>query len=211
MARYVSNHQSAAQLISELKSFNGNSMSGVAFAPVTTARMPREWSRVYHSMRERIIYVVKSWNTPIAWLTADNVWYFPSVSYSGYTSRHQSLTRQGIWQWLIKNGHTFRADPQNFREGDQYATYNEMCERWSLGLMVPKQRAYAYTTPRGIRNGDYVQFPHIDDDGRYRVVYEKFSEIGYAGKRVYYAVTMIDGKRVHTYLGQSDERNPRLR
>lgn len=210
MTRYISNHQSAAEFIARLESFNGNSMSGVAFAPVTTARMPREWSRVYHSMRERIVYVVKSFNTPIAWYDVDGRWWFPRVTYSGYSSRHQSHTRRGIHMHMDAMGRNY-IDPLTIVGADEFCTFDEIMTGVETNRCLPVARNYAYVTSRGVKNGDYVQFPHIDEDGRYRIVYDKFSERGYAGKTVHYAVTYIEGVKHHTYLGETGERVGRLR
>ena len=209
MSRFISNNQSAAKLISELASFDGNSMSGVTFAPVTTARMPREWSRVYHSMRERIVYVVKSFNTPIAWYDVDGRWWFPRVTYSGYSSRHQTYARKGIHMHMDAMGRNW-VDPLNIVNADEFCTYDEIMSGVKNSRSLPVARKESYVTVRGIKSGDYIQFG-IDETGRYRPVYSVTSERGYANKRVYYALTYVEGKEYRAYIGESDERSSRLR
>lgn len=45
---------------------------------------------------ERIRYVVKSYNTPIAWRLEDGTWEVPAEKYSRTTSRHQSVVRRAV-------------------------------------------------------------------------------------------------------------------
>jgi hypothetical protein len=44
------------------------------------------------------VYLIRSYNTPIAWLDARGEWTIPDVKYSVTTSRHQGKIRTAISQ-----------------------------------------------------------------------------------------------------------------
>jgi hypothetical protein len=47
----------------------------------------------YHADANKIIYVVISYNTPIAWVTQDGTVYNVGMSFSATTSKHQGTVR----------------------------------------------------------------------------------------------------------------------
>lgn len=70
-------------------------MSAVSFAPTGTGRLPSWWARRYEADNRNhgIVYTVRSYATPIAWVRADGQTVIPSVGYSVTTTRHQNLCR----------------------------------------------------------------------------------------------------------------------
>lgn len=70
-------------------------MSAVDYAPSSTGRLPVEWVRRYDADNRNpgIVYTVRSWATPIAWILATGQIVIPDVSYSITTTRHQNLCR----------------------------------------------------------------------------------------------------------------------
>lgn len=73
--------------------FNANgTLRGLDFAPLDTGRLPEPWRTEYRENIDRIVYVVRSYATPIAWVLndGDGSEVIPPVRYSVSTSRHQS-------------------------------------------------------------------------------------------------------------------------
>lgn len=70
-------------------------MSAVDYAPSFTGRLPVEWARRYDADNRNpgIVYTVRSWATPIAWICATGQIVIPDVGYSISTTRHQNLCR----------------------------------------------------------------------------------------------------------------------
>lgn len=70
-------------------------MSAVSFAPTGTGRLPSWWVRRYDVDNRAcgIVYTVRSYATPIAWVRADGSTVIPPVGYSVTTTRHQNLCR----------------------------------------------------------------------------------------------------------------------
>jgi hypothetical protein len=70
-------------------------MSAVAYAPSFTGRLPVDWVQRYDADNRNpgIVYTVRSWATPIAWIRATGHVVIPDVSYSVSTTRHQNLCR----------------------------------------------------------------------------------------------------------------------
>ena len=70
-------------------------MSAVPFAPTGTGRLPPCWARRYDADNRAhgIVYTVRSYATPIAWVRADGRTVIPPVGYSLTTTRHQNLCR----------------------------------------------------------------------------------------------------------------------
>lgn len=62
-----------------------------------TGRLPNEWVTRYRAddRNPGIVYTVRSWATPIAWVRADGEVIIPDESYSRTTTRHQNLCR--VW------------------------------------------------------------------------------------------------------------------
>ena len=59
-------------------------------------RLPERFHSQYQGdMMSKGFYVVKSYDTPIAWFTRGQ-WVIPDVKYSVTTSRHQNIVRKGI-------------------------------------------------------------------------------------------------------------------
>lgn len=69
---------------------------------VSPGRLPREWvddlTRVTKAARKANVnvYVVFSYQTPMAWYYAPEGWTFPDVKYSPTTTQHQHYIRNGI-------------------------------------------------------------------------------------------------------------------
>jgi len=61
-------------------------------------RLPEDWAAVLRNdiATVGVVYVVKSYATPIAWQRLDGVVVIPDVRYSPTASRAQSLCRQGF-------------------------------------------------------------------------------------------------------------------
>lgn len=83
---YIARHE---EFTSHTKSFRGvverrNAWSSVGMLPPS----------MKHGLDDAI-YVVYSYNTPIAWFSG-GTWYYPEVKYSRTTTHHQSQTRWGI-------------------------------------------------------------------------------------------------------------------
>ncbi|MFG1705424.1 hypothetical protein ACFLIM_19720 [Nonomuraea sp. M3C6] len=70
-------------------------LSAVCSPPAETGRLPVEWVQRYRADVPRIVYVVLSFATPIAWVRDDGEVIIPDCCYSLTTSRHQRLCR--IW------------------------------------------------------------------------------------------------------------------
>lgn len=70
-------------------------MSAVAYASSFTGRLPVDWVQRYDADNRNpgIVYTVRSWATPIAWVRATGRVVIPDVSYSVSTTRHQNLCR----------------------------------------------------------------------------------------------------------------------
>ncbi|MFC5833272.1 hypothetical protein [Nonomuraea insulae] len=68
-------------------------LSAVCRAPEETGRLPAEWAERYRADVPRIVYVVLSYATPIAWVRDDNRVIIPDCCYSLTTTRHQRLCR----------------------------------------------------------------------------------------------------------------------
>lgn len=56
-----------------------------------SGKLPEPWKTLYEASREAgtVRYTVLSYDTPIAWTTADGYLFFPEVRYSVTTSAHQ--------------------------------------------------------------------------------------------------------------------------
>ncbi|WP_433432016.1 hypothetical protein [Nonomuraea sp. CA-141351] len=68
-------------------------LSAVCSPPAETGRLPAEWVERYRSDQSRIVYVVLSYATPIAWVCDDGEVIIPEGRYSLITTRHQRLCR----------------------------------------------------------------------------------------------------------------------
>lgn len=66
-------------------------LSAVCQAPAETGRLPYEWVERYRADMPRIIFVVRSYATPIAWIRDDDQVVVPDCEYSRTTIRHQRL------------------------------------------------------------------------------------------------------------------------
>lgn len=62
------------------------------------SRMPFRWLLDYRAdvHKGRVLYEVRSWNTPIAWYVEDEGWVMPPIGYTSYTSRQQALVRRAL-------------------------------------------------------------------------------------------------------------------
>lgn len=82
-------------------------MSAVPFAPTGTGRLPSWWARRYDADNRAhgIVYTVRSYATPIAWVRADGRTVIPPVGYSLTTTRHQNLCRA----WLASASEATKA------------------------------------------------------------------------------------------------------
>lgn len=83
--------------VDTLKPFRVGNVSGTANDLFDAGRMPEPFRTEYlNAMRDnRVRYVIRSYHTPIAWLT-DEGWTIPPVPYSRTTSNHQSVTAVAV-------------------------------------------------------------------------------------------------------------------
>lgn len=79
--------------------FEGNSLRGHRVPPGTDIVMGMlnddERRRLEAENEHNTVYVVWSYNTPIAWCVAD-AWHFVTRKFSPTTSRHQSIVRRAL-------------------------------------------------------------------------------------------------------------------
>lgn len=86
-----------AEFITHNKTLRGTglraSIEGINWAP--GGYLPPEWAaRFYADQAAGIDYLVRSYGTPIGWVTAAGEYVIPDVKYSVTTSRHQGYLRQ---------------------------------------------------------------------------------------------------------------------
>ena len=103
--RYASSSYGAAghrtiEAIQNRKDFDAGNLHGWGYPSGNghldqRHRLPGVWALDFRA-DIRIIYVVRSWNTPIAWYVDGEGWVMPPIGYSGYTSRHQALVRRAV-------------------------------------------------------------------------------------------------------------------
>jgi hypothetical protein len=84
--------------------FKAASVSGTADPSSYTGRLPEPYASQYLNAYHagRIVYVVLSYATPIAWKLDDGQWVQPDARYSATTSGHQSrvavaIAHKGFW------------------------------------------------------------------------------------------------------------------
>lgn len=87
--------------IARRENFDGNSLSGRAFAPTAfviygTGYLPAEHRHALQAVQAHVTYVVSSYGTPIAWVLDDGTVTVPDVKYSRTTCRGQHLTRLAL-------------------------------------------------------------------------------------------------------------------
>ena len=88
-------------LLAKRKPFDTyGAMSAVPFPPAEKGRLPSLWARLYDadSRGGGIVFAVRSYATPIAWVRVDGRTVIPPVTYSPTTTRHQNLCRA----WLAR-------------------------------------------------------------------------------------------------------------
>lgn len=84
------------------RSFRGERVTDWRALPSWPGQLPEHFAGFYQAHRDRIDYVIYSYETPIAWHVravpgaAAAAWYYPSTRYSVTTSRHQSQTHVAI-------------------------------------------------------------------------------------------------------------------
>ncbi len=99
-------NKGASDCITLRQNFNANSMSGrwtgysSAGIMPASARDEFQW-HMHNAVSEgRELYVVYSYDTPIAWYDPfHRQWYYVDAKYSVTTSRHQSIVRMAIDMW----------------------------------------------------------------------------------------------------------------
>lgn len=76
------------------ETFEGNSMYAVRMlaSHVSTGQLSGDDLKAFRAIQGEA-YVVKSYNTPIAWITEDGTVTIPDTKYSATTSRQQNLCR----------------------------------------------------------------------------------------------------------------------
>lgn len=74
----------------------GGALSGHTSAPLSAGELPSRWRNVWFDVRDRVVYVAKSYDTPIYWVLDDGTTYRPNVRYSNTTSHHQGSCPRGI-------------------------------------------------------------------------------------------------------------------
>lgn len=95
------------KLIRDLVDFDAGNLHGSGSTYLHHSRMPVIWDEEFRADAHRIIYVVRSWNTPIAWFIEGEGWIYPPIGYTSYTSRQQNLVRHAI-----EKGHVPRTVPR---------------------------------------------------------------------------------------------------
>ncbi|MEQ4720915.1 hypothetical protein [Nonomuraea sp. B19D2] len=70
-------------------------LSAMYSPPAETGCLSSDWVERYRADEPRIVYVVLSYATPIAWIRDDGEVVIPACRYSLTTTRHQRLCR--IW------------------------------------------------------------------------------------------------------------------
>lgn len=87
----------AQSAISTRQAFTSDSALTAEFGPPRYGHLPHEEVfKIQKALAQagRELYVVYSYNTPIAWAGPGEPLYLPNVKYSATTSRHQSVVRR---------------------------------------------------------------------------------------------------------------------
>ena len=84
----------AAGLIAQRQPFTAAALSGTLSNHGAGRLLDADAAR-WRLDRDRVLYVVYSYGTPIAWLTADG-WQVVEQRFSVTTSRHQSIVRRAV-------------------------------------------------------------------------------------------------------------------
>ena len=94
--------RNADTFISALEPFHtGNPLGGLTGTDRpsrATGQLPRAWADAYQQSydADALVYVVYSYQTPIAWVTRAGVAVIPDVKYSVTTSSHQGIARVAL-------------------------------------------------------------------------------------------------------------------
>lgn len=74
---------------------SGFAMKGIEGASGSLGQLPKEYVDQYNALAKAnaLAYTVKSYNTPIAWVTTEGTVIIPEVKYSVTTTHHQGLCR----------------------------------------------------------------------------------------------------------------------
>lgn len=110
MAIGIKNRQKIIEHIASLDNFVIGNMRGAWYpngTGPTVGKLPPELRRSLrgtgHVLEDMMpVYVVYSYDTPIAWRRPGGPWRRPEVRYSVTTSHHQSLAAQGARGWDAK-------------------------------------------------------------------------------------------------------------
>ena len=148
--------------------FKSGRMRGIDGSVYHMGRLPNAWATIYRRDINNIAYTVMSYDTPIAWLRVNiggtMTWFMPWVSYSSYSSAHQSHVMSVI---RLKR----------YVSGDQYETVANIDRRYDTvhygqanPRVFPHRRMLTGRTTRSIKNGDYIYFTGFG----WCVVYHKF-------------------------------------
>lgn len=201
--RYVSNHSSATEFILARREFNGSSMRGRTTPNYEVGRLPEAWRDVYYHTANDIDYIVYSFATPIAWHTRDGLWFVPSVTYSGYSSRHQWYARRAA---MTDNTFKSRIECDRYYTSTEIMAFVHQYRETGDVTIHHTNRQYAYVTVRGIKPGDYV----MSETG-WRTVYGTERVKGVFGSYYWRAITVRGGEMLSVYIGDATERVARLR
>jgi hypothetical protein len=80
-------------LLAQRKQFDGYTMSAQNGAAYFTGEL-NQWERArFEAARDKIVYTVKSYQTPIAWALEDGTVYHVAQRFSTTTSKHQTYAR----------------------------------------------------------------------------------------------------------------------
>ncbi len=93
--------QNTIQAIADREPFNAGNLTGQRYSQ-GTGQLRGYWLEQFHAEVNEMDYIVYSYATPIAWHTPkahnphDGGWVVIELKFSATTSRHQSVTHQGI-------------------------------------------------------------------------------------------------------------------
>lgn len=182
--RYNINNGERTGRIKALTEFKSGRMRGTTSPPIHTGRLPANWRSVYMRDISDIVYVVISYDTPIAWMRENvngtRTWFYPAVTYSSYTSRHCHHVFTAIVDTRYVRGDRYMTP---FDIGNQF---DKVTRFGDSPHVYPNRKMIAHRTTRSVKNGDQVMFTGFG----WCTVYDKFKR-----DDKWYVATWISGTR----------------